>query len=111
VTIDSASVYSGLLVTLCSCVALSIRARRVLSQQHSLQCVPWWLPATLGAISTLVAYNLFPLVLDRYTHIVDIAVTIGILFSVGLGLILTKGSNVLLARAYRSASDLRKNRT
>lgn len=110
-TIDTASVYTGIALTLFVWLVLCIGSYRALRLQHSMHGLCWWLPATVGAISTLLAYQLLPLVSDRYTHIADIVVTIGVLFSVLLGLILTKISNVLLARAYRAGTDLRGSRS
>ena len=106
-TIDTASVYTGIAVTLLAWLALFIRSYRTLRRQHALRPSIWWLPAAVGAIATLLAYTLlFPRVFDRYTHIADIVVTIGVLFSIILGLLLTWSSNAFLRRAYRSGMDL-----
>jgi hypothetical protein len=110
VTIDAASIYTGIVFTLLVWLVLTVRAYRALRLQHSLQVLRWWLPAAAGALATLLAYNIvFPFVLNRYTHIADIVVTIGISFSVVLGLVLTKSSNVFVARAFRSGTDLKES--
>jgi hypothetical protein len=110
VTIDTASVYTGIVFTLLVWLVLTVRAYRALRLQHSLRVLHWWLPAAAGTMATLLAYNIvFPLIFNRYTHIADIVVTIGILFSVVIGLILTKSSNVFLARAFRSGTDLQES--
>ncbi len=97
--------YSGITVALITWFALSIRAFRALQSRHSLRHVRWWLPAAAGVLAQLLAIELFP---PPFSHIEGFPEAASVMFAGAVGLLLTKGSNLLLMRSYRSGKDLRE---